>query len=66
MKLLSIPNVTGNVIGGTITRGNNRGKLSYWNSCIKYEIGGVLHRVNKTHDMNNVTVDNPITFDLIM
>ena len=27
-------------------------------------LGGVnLHRINKTHDLNNVTVDNPITFD---
>ena len=63
-EIIEYTNVTGNVIGGTITRGNNQANYPIGTPVFKYEIGGVnLHRVNKTHDMNNVTVDNPITFD---
>ena len=63
-EIIEYTNVTGNVIGGTITRGNNQANYPIGTPVFKYEIGGVnLHRVNKTHDLNNVTVDNPITFD---
>ena len=63
-EIIEYTNVTGNVIGGTITRGSNQANYPIGTPVFKYEIGGVnLHRVNKTHDMNNVTVDNPITFD---
>jgi hypothetical protein len=63
-EIIEYTNVTGNVIGGTITRGNNQANYPIGTPVFKYEIGGVnLHRVNKTHDMNNVTIDNPISFD---
>ena len=63
-EIIEYTNVTGNVIGGTITRGNNQANYPIGTPVFKYELGGVnLHRINKTHDLNNVTVDNPITFD---
>ena len=63
-EIIEYTNVTGNVIGGTITRGNNQANYPIGTPVFKYEIGGVnLHRVNKTHNLNDVTVDNPITYD---
>ena len=63
-EIIEYTNVTGNVIGGTITRGNNQANYPIGTPVFKYELGGVnLHRINKTHDLNNVTVDNPITYD---
>ncbi len=63
-EIIEYTNVTGNVIGGTITRGNNQANYPVGTPVFKYELGGVnLHRINKTHNLNDVTVDNPITFD---
>ncbi len=63
-EIIEYTNVTGNVIGGTITRGNNQSNYPVGTPVFKYELGGVnLHRINKTHNLNDVTVDNPITFD---
>ena len=63
-EIIEYTNVTGNVIGGTITRGNNQSNYPIGTPVFKYELGGVnLHRVNKTHNLNDVTVNNPITFD---
>ena len=63
-EIIEYTNVTGNIIGGTITRGNNQANYPVGTPVFKYELGGVnLHRINKTHNLNDVTVDNPITFD---
>ena len=63
-EIIEYTNVTGNVIGGTITRGNNQANYPIGTPVFKYEIAGVnLHRVNKTHNLNDVTIDDPITFD---
>ena len=63
-EIIEYTNVTGNVIGGTITRGNNQANYPVGTPVFKYELGGVnLHRINKTHNLNDVTVSNPITFD---
>ena len=54
----------GQVIGGTITRGANRASYPIGTPVYKYELSGVnLARINKIHDMNQVTIDNPITLD---
>ena len=65
-EVIEYTRVTGNVIGGTITRGSNVVKQNYptGTEIYKYELGGVnLHRINKTHDLSAVTKSDPITFD---
>jgi hypothetical protein len=53
-----------NVIGGTITRGANKASYPIGTLVYKYELSGInLARINKIHDMNDVTVANPITLD---
>ena len=53
-----------NVIGGTITRGANKASYPIGTLVYKYELSGInLARINKIHDMNDVTVTNPITLD---
>jgi len=53
-----------NTIGGTITRGANQASYPIGTLVYKYELSGVnLARINKIHDMNDVTVADPITFD---
>jgi len=46
-------------VDGTVAKDYPAGTPVY-----KYELGGVsLRRINKTHNLENVTVSNPITFD---
>ncbi|MAC91177.1 MAG: hypothetical protein CMO99_01285 [Woeseiaceae bacterium] len=53
-----------NTIGGTITRGANKASYPIGTLVYKYELSGInLARINKIHDMNDVTVPNPITLD---
>jgi len=53
-----------NIIGGTITRGANKASYPIGTLVYKYELSGInLARINKIHDMNDVTVPNPITLD---
>jgi hypothetical protein len=53
-----------NVIGGTITRGANKASYPIGTLVYKYELSGInLARINKIHNMNDVTVPNPITLD---
>ena len=63
-EIIEYTSVSGNVIGGNIVRGSNPLIYPIGTPVYKYELGGVnLLRINKTHDMNNVTLENPITFD---
>ena len=65
-EVIEYTNVTGNVIGGFISRGSNVVKQDYstGTEIYKYELGGVnLHRINKTHNLSDVTKSDPITFD---
>ena len=58
--------VTGNTIGGFIARSSNAFKQDYptGTDVYKYELGGVnLKRINKTHDLTNVTKADPINYD---
>ena len=66
-EIISYSSVSGSTIGGEIARGVDStlsknypaGTLVY-----KYELGGVsLRRINKTHNLEDVTVANPIAFD---
>ena len=53
-----------NLIGGTIARGANKASYPIGTLVYKYELSGInLARINKIHDMNDVTVPNPITLD---
>ena len=53
-----------NIIGGTITRGANQASYPIGTLVYKYELSGInLARINKIHDMNDVTVADPITLD---
>ena len=63
-EIIEYDNVSGNNIGGNIVRGSNPVNYPVGTPVYKYENSGVnLQRINKTHDLNNVTVANPITFD---
>ena len=65
-EIIEYTGVDGNVIEGTITRGPIAVKQDYptGTEVYKYELGGVnLHRINKTHDLSDVTKSDPITYD---
>ena len=63
-EIIEYTNVSGNTIGGNIVRGTNPKSYPVGTPVYKYELNGVsLARINKTHDLSNVTVSNPITFD---
>ena len=51
-------------IGGNISRGTTPKSYPVDTPVYKYELGGVnLSRINRTHDLSEVTVANPITLD---
>ena len=69
-EIIEYTSVSGNLIGGNIVREQSTvasgPAISYpvGSPVYKYELAGVnLARINKTHDLNDVTVTNPITFD---
>lgn len=69
-ELIEYTSVIGNTIGGDISRGLSYGPNSIpvthpVNSTVyKYEVNNVsLARINKIHDLNDVTLENPIGFD---
>ena len=69
-EIIEYTSVSGNLIGGNVVREASRAgsgpAVSYpvGSPVYKYEIGGVnLARVNKVHDLNDVTLADPITYD---
>ena len=63
-EIIEYTSVSGNLIGGNISRGSNPKNYPVGTPVYKYELGGVsLRRINKTHYLNNATVSEPITFD---
>jgi len=63
-EILEYTNVSGNSIGGNIVRGENPKTYPIGTPVYKYELGGInLNRINKTHELNNVTKLDPFTFD---
>jgi hypothetical protein len=63
-EIIEYTSASGGVIGGDIVRGSLPKTYPVGTPVYKYELNGVsLKRINKTHNLNNVTVLNPITFD---
>ena len=63
-EIIEYTSVSGNLIGGNISRGANPKNYLTGTPIYKYELGGVsLRRINKTHYLNDVTVSDAITFD---
>jgi hypothetical protein len=63
-EIIEYTNVTGNTLGGDIVRGENPKTYPVGTPVYKYELAGVnLQRINRTHDMGDVTNLNPFTFD---
>ena len=53
-----------NIIGGTITRGADKATYPVGTLVYKYELNGInLARINKIHDLDDVTKPDPIGFD---
>ena len=63
-EIIEYTSVSGNTIGGNITRGSNPVAYPVGTPVYKYELADVnLKRINKTHDLSDVTKSDPITFD---
>lgn len=63
-EIIEYTNVSGNTIGGNIVRGVDPKTYPVGTPVYKYELGGVnLNRINRTHDLSDVTESDPFTFD---
>jgi hypothetical protein len=63
-EVISYTSASGGVISGTIVRGTDPITYPIGTPVYKYELNGIsLRRINKTHDLNDVTISNSITFD---
>jgi hypothetical protein len=63
-EIIEYTSTSAGVIGGNIVRGTNPTTHPIGSPVYKYELNRVsLRRINKTHDLNDVTVTEPITFD---
>ena len=63
-EVIEYTSTTSSTIGGSISRGVTPKSYPIDTPVYKYELAGVsLARINKTHDLSEVTVANPITLD---
>ena len=63
-EVIEYTSTTSASIGGNISRGVTPKSYPIDTPVYKYELAGVsLARINKTHDLSEVTVANPITLD---
>jgi hypothetical protein len=63
-EIIEYTEVSAGVIGGNIVRGPSPRTYPTGTPVYKYELNGVsLNRINKTHDLNDVTISEPISFD---
>ena len=63
-EIIEYTSASGGVISGNIVRGTNSITHPIGSPVYKYELNGIsLNRINKTHNLNDVTVSDPITFD---
>ncbi|OUV69056.1 MAG: hypothetical protein CBC89_01640 [Euryarchaeota archaeon TMED129] len=63
-EIIEYTNVSGNSIGGNIVRGADPKTYPVGTPVYKYELGGInLDRINRTHDLSDVTRLDPFTFD---
>jgi hypothetical protein len=63
-EIIEYTSVSPGIIGGNIVRGQTPLSYPAGTPVYKYELNGVsLRRINKTHDLKDVTISDPITFD---
>ena len=63
-EIISYTSTSSGSIGGQIVRGSNPINYSTGTPVYKYELNGVsLRRINKTHNLSNVTTADSISFD---
>ena len=63
-EVIEYTSTTSSTIGGSISRGAIPKSYPIDTPVYKYELAGVsLARINKTHDLSEVTIANPITLD---
>jgi hypothetical protein len=63
-EIIEYTSVSSGVIGGDIIRGSSPKTYPIGTPVYKYELNGVsLNRINKIHNLNDVTITEPITFD---
>ena len=63
-EIIEYTSVTAGSIGGSITRGNTTKNYPTGTLVYKYEINGIsLRRINKTHNISNVSISDPINID---
>jgi hypothetical protein len=63
-EIIEYTEVSAGVIGGNIVRGPSPKTYPIGTPVYKYELNGVsLNRINKTHNLNDVTISEPISFD---
>jgi hypothetical protein len=63
-EIIEYTDVTGNTIGGNIVRGTVPKTYPIGTPVFKYELNGIsLERINKTHDLSQVSINDPVTFD---
>jgi hypothetical protein len=66
-EIISYSATSSGVLGGQISRGIDSSIPKDYpagTAVYKYELGGVsLRRINKTHNLENVSISDPITFD---
>jgi hypothetical protein len=63
-EIISYTSTSSGSIGGQIVRGSNPINYSTGTPVYKYELNGVsLRRINKTHNLSDITTANSITFD---
>jgi hypothetical protein len=63
-EIISYTSTSSGSIGGQIVRGSNPINYATGTPVYKYELGGVsLRRINKTHNLSDITTENSITFD---
>ena len=64
-EIIEYTDVTGNTIGGNIARGSMPKSYPAGTPVVfKYELNGIsLERINKTHDLSQVSINYPIDFD---
>ena len=63
-EVIEYTSVSSGVIGGNVVRGSSPKTYPVGTPVYKYELNGVsLRRINKTHNLNDVTISEPIAFD---
>ena len=63
-EIIEYTSVSPGLISGNIVRGLSPKTYPAGTPVYKYELNGVsLNRINKTHDLNDVTISEPISFD---